>query len=67
MGLYHRVSAFEHRERIASLWIEILASNPWADLDTMRMSMDEFWRGLVDCGVESVRSAIPVGAWPYTN
>jgi hypothetical protein len=26
-GLYHDVSAFKHRERIASLWIEFLASN----------------------------------------
>ena len=27
MGLYHRVSAFEHRERIVSLWIEFVVSN----------------------------------------
>lgn len=27
MDLYHSVSAFENRERIASLWIECLTSN----------------------------------------
>lgn len=38
MGLYHRISAFEHRERLTSLWIEFLASNGWSSSSLVRIS-----------------------------